>query len=61
MPSGVRVTRTGRPLARIDALKRRAGVKDAGNLLPGHGGLMARRDGLVGVSPAAALLVLLLG
>ena len=27
MPSGVRVTRTGRPLARIDALKRRAGVK----------------------------------
>lgn len=39
-------------------LKRRAGVKDSGNILPGHGGIMDRLDGVVPVAPMVALLVL---
>jgi phosphatidate cytidylyltransferase len=37
------------------ALKRHFGLKDAGGLIPGHGGFMDRMDGLVTASIAAAL------
>ena len=38
------------------ALKRRFGVKDSGAIIPGHGGVMDRVDGIVTASCAAALL-----
>ena len=44
----------------ISLLKRKAKIKDTGNLLPGHGGVMDRVDGIIFAVPFSYFLLKLI-
>ena len=44
----------------FSTIKRQTGIKDYGNLIPGHGGILDRFDSMMIVGPAAEILLILI-